>query len=287
MSFKRYALERTAATAVGFLLALTIVFVAFRVVDVGPTAAAHPRDAPVPERYWEFLSDVLSGDLGTSLEGGSVGVRVGDAVPVSLSLTVGALTVALLLGRLLAEAPSVRLVRVLGYLAIGASVMWVGVWLAYFLGFKLGLTPISGYCYALDGPPGASSPDEPGCTGEPLRWAYHLLLPWLTLSLPFAAVYARVIRSVRQGEEARRRRALQVAKLVGRDFGFALGAAALVEAVFGLPGLGELAFQAIPLGLADPPLLEGVVIVATALALAVQLAVDLACGWLEPELRLP
>lgn len=284
MSFKRYALERTAATAVGFLLALTILFVGSRVVDYGP-AAHFSRDASLPDRYGEFLGDAVQGSWGQTLEGHSVRARVRDAVPVTLSLVVGGLTAALLLGRLVAEAPSVRLIRVLGYLAIGAGVMWVGLWLAYLVGFKLGLTAISGYCYALDGPPGAFGPDEVPCVRDPLGWAHALLLPWLTLSLPFAAIYARVIHSARLGEEARRRRALQVAKLVGRDFGFALGLASVVEATFGLPGLGALAFEGAYV--IDAQLLEGVVIAATALALTVQLAVDLVCGRLEPELRLP
>ena len=64
--------------------------------------------------------------------------------------------------------------------------MWIGLLGAYFVGFKLNLVPITGYCDFF-------SPS--GECGGPTQWAYHLVLPWCTFAVLFAATYARMIRA--------------------------------------------------------------------------------------------
>ena len=62
--------------------------------------------------------------------------------------------------------------------------------LADVFGFRLELTPIGGYCAVF-------TPSD--TCGGPVRWAHHLLLPWIAFGLVFAAIYARMIRANRIG----------------------------------------------------------------------------------------
>jgi peptide/nickel transport system permease protein len=305
MTFGRYALVRTLSTFVVFVLALVLIAFIQRVVpvrlpeDVSPAVAAARAqlEDPPHEQIADFVWQVLGErSLGTSVGGWDVGERAVDAAFVSMSVAVGGLALGLLIAATLAQIPSRSAVRIPSYLLFGALTVWAGLWFAYYLGFKWGITPILGYCWPFDVPDYLRDPNAvEECDNDIAQWAFHLVLPWLTLALPVAAIYARVLRAVRlrweedrrlpddEGARVRRARALKVVKLVGRDFGFVLGAATLVEVVFGLPGFGYLLLNAITAF--DLPVGEGVLVVATAMALAVQLAVDLFCGWIEPELR--
>jgi peptide/nickel transport system permease protein len=283
------------AFAVGvYLLALIVIAITYRVLPgSAPPDQAPPGYneytggviTPVVDFVWQVLGEH---DLGTSFDGRRVGPRVREAAPVTIAVAAGGISFALVLAALASLIPSRRLMYVFGYVAFGAATIWIGLWLAYLLGFKLGWTPIAGYCDFFD--------PETKCGGA-RQWAWHLLLPWLALALPFAAVYARVLRAVRlrlrqdrylpndERRRARRLRLASAAKLVGRDFGFALGLSALVELVFGLPGLGHIIYESV--NTFDLPLGAGVLVVTTTVALAFQLAVDLVCGATEPELRQP
>lgn len=154
-----------------------------------------------------------------------------------------------------------------------------------------------GYCFPFDAPDYLR--DELGrgpCERDVSRWASHLLLPWVTFAIALAPVYARVLRvvaaarradaSLESVERTRRHRirVLKVAKHLGRDFGFGLGLALLIETAFGLPGLGELMVATAVIEF-DPPMSEAVLVVATTAAFTVHLIVGLVCGALEPELR--
>ena len=99
------------------------------------------------------------------------------------------------------------------------------------------------------------------------EWAYHLLLPWATFAILFAALYVRMIRAnvmetlnedyVRTARakgapewmvmrsHVLRNALLPVVTMLGMDIGIALGGAIFTESVYGLPGLGKTAIQAI------------------------------------------
>ena len=100
-----------------------------------------------------------------------------------------------------------------------------------------------------------------------MQWAYHLLLPWATFAILFAALYVRMIRAnvmetlnedyVRTARakgapewlvmrsHVLRNALLPVVTMLGMDIGIALGGAIFTESVYGLPGLGKTAIQAI------------------------------------------
>ncbi len=68
------------------------------------------------------------------------------------------------------------------------------------------------------------------------------------------------------------------------DFGAVFGASIAVDVVFNLGGLASLAFNGI--GIADPFIIEGVIVVTAAIVVLVGIVGDLVCGWLDPRIRL-
>jgi peptide/nickel transport system permease protein len=171
----------------------------------------------------------------------------------------------------------------------------VGLLLIYFLFFRLHLAGIDVF------PAGGYVP----LTQDPAGWAQHLLLPWLTLAAVTAATYARLTRSSMLevlGEDYVRtarakglseervvyrhglRNALgPVVTQLGVDLGTLLGGVIVTEQVFGLPGLGQLAWQSVTTQ--DLPVIIGTVLVASAFIVAANLLVDLGYALLDPRVR--
>ena len=140
---------------------------------------------------------------------------------------------------------------------------------------------------------------------NPVQWAYHLVLPCVTLAIGFAAVYIRFIRTLtaeQLGEDyartARAKGASNIRVLVrhvgrniaptltvllGADVATALGGVFFVETVFSIPGLGYAGLSAIEN--LDYPVITGVVVVAAIFAVLANTIVDLLHGVLDPRLR--
>jgi peptide/nickel transport system permease protein len=311
VSFRRFFLVRLGWALIGLLLAVTIVFVTTRVVvSPGKTCSATSDadalacrralieeldlDDPVHERYLHFLWRVAAHQSpGTSsVTGADAGHIARQAVPVTVALVSTALVLALAL----AAAAGIgwsrlgarwnRLIRFPIYLVVGLAPFFLGLALSYLVGFRWELTPIAGYCDLFNPPAGL------GCGGA-RDWLSHLVLPVVTLSLFFAAIYTRIvragvadIRAVRGTEERRalsRRFVLVLARVVGRDFGWAIGAAYLVESAFSIPGLGRAADASI--SYSDPLILEAALLYAVVLGIAVHFLVDVIVGALDSDLR--
>jgi len=182
-------------------------------------------------------------------------------------------------------------------IGISAHPVWIGLLAAYFIGFKLHIAPITGYCDFF-------SPT--GDCGGPVQWAYHLMLPWATFALLFAATYVRMIRAyvmetlgedyvrtarAKGATEVRvlrshvmRNALLPVVTILGMDVGLALGGAFFTETVYSLPGLGKLAVGAIDNF--DLPVTQGVVVFATLCIIVFNLTVDTIYAWVDPRIRL-
>ena len=133
----------------------------------------------------------------------------------------------------------------------------------------------------------------------------HLVLAWVTMSLIFAALYTRMVRSNMlevAGEDyvrTARAKGLTERRVVlahvirssvtpavtqlGLDLGGLLGGAIVVERVFGLPGLGGATVQAITGN--DLPLIQGVVLFAAFFVIVANLLVDIAYAALDPRVR--
>jgi peptide/nickel transport system permease protein len=255
--------------------------------------------------YQRFLWEMVRhGSLGESYATRrEVRDMLAGALPVTLSLIVGGavlfLLIAVPIGILSALRPRSffdRFAMFIVLIGVSAHPVWIGLILSYFVGFRWGITPIGGYCDLFN---------ATVTCGGPADWAQHMILPWITFAVLFAALYARMVRaSVLEtlGEDfvrtahakgaprwlvlrshVLRNAALPVVTMLGMDIGLAFGGAVFIEQVFGLPGMGRLAVTALPRR--DLPVILGVVLTVTIAIVIFNLIVDLLYGWLDPRVR--
>ncbi len=151
----------------------------------------------LPRQYVTFVEHVVRGDFGESLRTPqTVRSMIHDAAPVTLTLIIGGtifwLLIAFPIGILSAVYPRSFVDKgLMAFVLIGISAhpVWLGLIFSYLLGYKAHLFPIAGYCdFVYD-------PNSPYQCGGPRYWAYHMVLPWFTFALLFAALYARMIRA--------------------------------------------------------------------------------------------
>lgn len=297
MSFRRYAAERIAAYFAVLFLSLVAIFFMWRVIARRPPepGGSDPRiqaayedyyDGNLVERLGEFLWGLV--DRPSFYLENAHQHLLGDA-SVTLSVVGGAFVLMVLLGLplgvLAARHKTVgATVRGFVYLAFGMFPIWLGLELSYYLGQRWGITPITGYCDFFN--------PSTDCGGA-VQWAYHLLLPWVTLGLGFAAIYTRTVRALvsradrviaeasadvrsRVRAEMRRDTLIALSKRSARDIGVLIGATVFVELTFALPGLGLSVAQR------DYPYAEAALATALVLALTIDLVVNLAgAAWIK------
>jgi peptide/nickel transport system permease protein len=260
-------------------------------------------DRPLTVQYWTFLKHLaLHADLGYSyFSSASVGSLLVDRLPATISLTLGAIVVWLLVAIPLGVVSAVRrgtwvdkLTTGGALLGVSAPVYWLGLVALYLFSDDIGKWPLL---------PGAGS--YVGIAEDPWKWLTSLILPWLVLASTFTAVYARLLRGnmievlsedyVRtaraKGLSERRvvwRHGLRAAitplvTLAGLDIGVLLGGAVLTETVFQIPGIGRLNYDAILH--ADYPVIQGTVLLAACFVIVANIVVDVAYAYLDPRVR--
>jgi peptide/nickel transport system permease protein len=262
-----------------------------------------------PDQYRQFVGRVVGhGDLGRSLRQPlSVRYIIRRALPVTASLVIGGtivwLVLAFTIGLLSALRPRSLLDKgLMVFVLVGVSIHPVSLALlfSYLFGFRLHAFPVAGYC---DFTYHASSSS---LCGGPRFWAYHLILPWVTFALLFAALYARMIRAgilealnedyVRTARakgagswrvmrrHVLRNALLPVISMLGMDLGLAFGGAVFIETAFGLPGMGQVLFRALTSN--DLPVIMGeVLVVSVAITIGNTIADILYCA-VDPRFRM-
>ena len=318
----RYLIRRVLWALVLFVVITIVTYVIFFIIPADPARLACGQratndcialarhslglDQPVYAQYGRFVWRlVYHHDLGKSyVNRQSVNRTVINAAPVTASLVFGGailwLSIALPIGILSALRPRSLLDRtamVFVLVGISAPSFWIGLILAYVVGFKLGWTPITGYCDFVN--------PSTDC-GGPVQWAYHLILPWISFAVLYTALYVRLIRAsvmeTKSEDYVRTARAkgapeqrvvtqhvlrnalLPVVTILGLDIGVALGGAIFTESVFSLPGLGQTALNAI--STFDLPTVQGIVVFATLCIIVVNLIVDVFYSVIDPRIRL-
>jgi peptide/nickel transport system permease protein len=327
----RYIVRRLLWAAALFIAVTAITYVIFFMVPADPAALACGQratpecvasarhffglDKPVYVQYWNFLSRLMPVDLsplqfrmpslGHSFTNRQdVNEIVRNAAPVTASLVFGGaffwMLLAIPVGVLSALRPRSVLDRaamVFVLIGISAHPVWIGLLFVYFISYKAGLTPITGYCDFFG---------TTGSCGGPVQWAYHLILPWMTFMILFAALYVRMIRAnvmetlnedyVRTARakgapgwlvlrsHVLRNAMLPIVTMLGMDIGIALGGAVFTETVYGLPGLGRQLVQSI--NNFDLPVTMGLVVFTTTSIIFFTLLVDLLYAWIDPRIRL-
>jgi peptide/nickel transport system permease protein len=300
-----YALRRLALSLVAMAGVITIVFVLLHASgdpatllvtqdatqqDIERIRQAYGLDQPLLVQYGRFVARVVRGDLGYSYRQGlPVAELIAERLPATFELALAAITVTILLGVPLGLLAAARRGGALDTAAMTAALVgtsmpsfWLGLLLIIVFGVQLGWLPVSGY--------------------GSLR---HLLMPALVLGGFYAAQISRLTRTgvlevlaqdyIRTAaakglaghivvlKHALRNAALPVLTVLGLSFGHMLGGALVVETIFAWPGLGRLTVQAV-LG-RDFPVVQGAALTGAAVFLAVNLAIDLAYGWIDPRLR--
>lgn len=256
-------------------------------------------DDPWLVQYMRWASAAVRGDLGTSFRGGfAVADQIQKRLPVTISITFGAIIVALLIAMpagMLAAARSGswidRLVTIAATTGIAAPNFFVGLLLAMFFGRYLGWLPAVGY----------RSLAEHG----PVAWLSHILLPSIALGTAVAAEMARHLRAslrdalnsdyirtarslgIREptivGKFALKNAALPLITVLGLQIRNLLGGAAAVELVFALDGFGDLAVRAV--FDRDYPMLQGILFVSVLVVVGINLLVDITYGYFNPKVR--
>ncbi len=320
----RYIVRRTLWAGFLFIAVTFLTYVIFFVAPSDPAKLAAGKlaspaqvkqvahylhlDKPVWEQYGLWLKQlVVDGSLGKSFVNREpVNAIVKSAAPVTASLVFGGavlwLLVSIPIGVFSALRPRSLIDRgamIFVLVGISAHPVWIGLILAFVFGYKLGWTPITGYCDFFN--PGVGS-----TCGGPVDWAYHMVLPWCTFALLFSALYVRLIRAnvmeTMSEDFVRTARAkgvpptqvmrshilrnsmLPVVTILGMDIALALGGAIFTESIFGLPGLGRwiiLSYEKV-----DLPVIVGIVVFSTVAIIIFNLVVDCLYAVIDPRIRL-
>ena len=316
----RFLIRRTAQGLLVLWLITLVLFALFFVVpsNVARTLAgrqASPQtvaliqhrlglDLPLWRQYLGWIGRALRGDLGYDYyHQVPVTTIIANALPVTLSLVLGAailwLVIGVFNGVMSAIHPRSFLDRSLTVFALFFYSMpsfLLGLLLLYFLYFQLTLAGIPLF------PPGGYAPLSEGVG----PWIDHLILPWFTLALVSAAIYTRLtrgsmldvlgedyIRTARSKGIAERRVITRhglrsaltpVVTQFGIDLGALLGGAVVTETVFSLPGLGKAALDA--LTQQNQPVIIATVLLASAAIVVANIAVGFFYAILDPRVRL-
>ncbi|MEM7122126.1 MAG: ABC transporter permease [Pseudomonadota bacterium] len=248
-------------------------------------------DQPIPVQYARYLGNLVQGDLGRSyVQKTEVATLIWSRLPATLLLMVGAIVFELMIGLpagIYAAARRGRIadksVMIMSFAGVSAPQFVVGLLLIYVFANLLDWFPLGGY--------GSLS---------------HLILPALTLGIAGGGWYSRITRSsmidvlnqdyirTARAKGAGERRvvlvhglrnaALPMIAMIGLDIGIFMSGAVVVESVFGWPGIGQLAWQAIQR--IDIPIIMGVTLVAAVAIVLGNLIADIATSWFDPRVRL-
>ena len=317
----RYVIRRLLWVVLVVLVVTLITFVIFFVMPPGdpatrlagkqptPALVAEVKeqlglDKPVYQQYLLFVKRLFLGDeygwpgLGRSYDS-QVSVRdeLVRRAPVSFQLAIGAAVLWLVTGIAIGIISALKRRTAVDRLAMGfalfgvsAPVFWLGLMGLFIFWQKLGWLPGTGYVEF---------------SSNPGQWFQHMILPWVVLSLLFAAYYARMVRGnllETLGEDyirTARAKGLSETKVIGKhglrasltpvvtlfgiDFALLLGGAVITETVFNLPGVGAWIFDSTTR--ADLPPVLGTTVMLSFLVAFMSLVVDIVYAWLDPRVR--
>jgi peptide/nickel transport system permease protein len=311
----RFLTSRVLSLAFVLWLVTIIAFVMIRLAPGDPSAvmlgsdaspkavaefrAAYGLDRPIPVQYIAWLGHVVRGDLGMSIYlGRPVTTAILERLPISLTLTLSAFAIAVVLGISLGLVAAYwhdtwvdRLVSVVAALGLSMPSFWLGICLIYLFAVRWPVMPSGGFV-------------EPWI--DPGKSFRHLLLPAFALGYLQSGLIARmtrasmlealrgdfvrVARSKGVGEfrvvvkHAFRNALIPVLTVTGITLAVMFGGAVVIETVFTLPGVGRLLVNAVVRR--DYPVVQGTLLVVAAWYVVVNIAVDVLYTVSDPRIRL-
>jgi peptide/nickel transport system permease protein len=248
-------------------------------------------DKPLFIQYFNYMINLLQGDLGRSyLQKSEVGALIWSRLGPTISLMFFAILAELVLGLTAGVFAAIHRgkkldkgLMIASFVAVSAPQFIVSILVLYVFAVKLGWFPIGGY-------------------GDPIDY----VLPALTLGILGSGWYSRVMRSsmldVLRQDYIRTARAkgasqkrvilrhalknaiLPIVAMIGLDIGIFMGGIVVVESVFGWPGIGQLAWQAIQR--VDIPIIMGVTLISAVFIVLGNLLADLVSPFIDPRIRL-
>jgi peptide/nickel transport system permease protein len=309
-----YALRRVAATIPVILIVALFVFSLLYIAPGDPAAiiagdqatpsdverirASLGLDRPFLVRFFDWLWNVLNGDLGTSIFTNlPVTHMIAQRIEPTMSLMILTLTLSLScaipLGVIAAWKHGTFLDRFIMMTAVfgySTPVFVVGYLLAYFFALRLDWLPVQGFTSISQGL---------------FPFLRNLILPAVALGLVYMALIARITRAtmldvlaqdyVRTAKakgvgqrgilfiHSLKNAAVPIVTIVGIGFAALIGGAVVTESVFAIPGLGRLTVDAILRR--DYPVIQGVVLMFSCVYVLVNLAVDLLYTVFDPRIR--
>lgn len=313
----RYGLRRLASTMVVVVAVSVITFLVTHVVLSDPVDAvlggqastATPAqiaalrhqlllDRSLPAQYWEWIHQVVQGDLGRSfLRPKSVSAMITSALPVTAELTILALSIAVIVGVTLGVLGAARQHRttdsvtsVSAVLLLSVPNFFLGLVLVYLFSVLVPIFPSGGYV---------------ALTQDPVQNLYHMVLPSMTLASAYIGVLARYTRSLMVrilSEEyivratagglgrgrvvfghALRSAAGPIVTAIGLNVAGLVGGAVVTESIYSLPGVGTLLTNSI-LG-SDLPVISALVLFVTIGVTLLTWLVDVVYGVVDPRVR--
>ena len=250
-----------------------------------------------PEQYWSWASGVVTGDFGESYRNTEpVADVLSRAVPITLELMILALLIATLIGIPLGVISAVRrdsvsdyASRVGGLVGISIPSFWLATLLLLFTSRVFGWVPPITYVKFFD---------------DPLTNLSQFILPAISISVFTLAIVMRMVRAtmlevlsqdyVRTARakgvqhrlvvyrHALRNALIPVVTIIGFEIGILMGGAAIVEIIFGLPGVGYVLLNAI--FNRDYPVVQGATLLIAVIFVVSNTVVDIVYGWLDPRI---
>lgn len=259
---------------------------------------------PVFERFLDWAGHAITGDFGVSwFTNEPIMDALANRLPVTVTIVVFAIVISAALAVVLGMAAAIkggaidRLVQVLAVAGFAVPAFVVAIVLISFFAVNFsGLIPVDFLLPATGWVPFSE---------DPVLWLKSALLPTVSLVVATVASSAQQIRSaikaVMERDWVRTLRSRGVPEreilfkhvlrsaapagltVLSLQFVGLLGGSVIIESVFALPGVGQLAVSSTSLG--DTPVIMGVVVYTVIIVIFVNLLVDLINGWLNPKVR--
>lgn len=256
-------------------------------------------DDPLPVQYLRWVGDVFDGSMGESLifDGQSVSGRISDALPVTFELSVLGFVVALVIGvpvgvlsAVYQDGPIDHILRIFALMGLSIPSFLLGLFVIVYGTLYLGYVPPREFIHLVDDP--VANLRQLWIPALVLGYGLSATIMRMTRSTVLEALkddYARTARSKGLPERTvvirhvLRNALVPVITLVGNQAAFVFSGALILEVLFGLPGMGQLTYTAILQR--DYTQVQGNALVVATIVVAVNLAVDLSYGFIDPRIR--
>jgi peptide/nickel transport system permease protein len=308
-----FLLRKVGAALIVLFLSSVLVFVGVRAIPGDPAIALgaenrdpavlaavrhkYGLDEPLPVQYLNWVSLAVRGDLGRDQRELSVSETIVQRLPITLELAGLAILIGSGIGITAGVFAAVRRGKPSDYAAtttalVGLSIphFWLGILMIIYFAVQLNWLPAGGYVPFSE---------------NPIQNLEHMIMPAIVLGTGLSAVLMRQMRSsmlgalgadyVRTarakglsefsvvGKHALRNSLITVTTVIGLQLGALISGAVITEQIFVIPGFGRLTIDAV--NQRDYTLLQGVVLVAAAGYVVINLLVDVIYSLLNPRIR--